>query len=733
MTAKRRVGLVGAGSIAQHHVLALRGLPGVELRGVVDLDAERARTFAEKMGTRAYPTLEAMHADGLDVVHVLTPPDSHAAVALAALELGCHVLVEKPLATSVEECRRIQTLAEKKGLMASVDHALLFDPHVVRALEYVRSGKLGQVVSVDFLRGSGYPPYRGGPLPPQYRSAGYPFRDLGVHALYLLQAFLGPIEEVTARWESRGGDPNLPFDEWRALVRCQRGMGQMQLSWNVKPMQSQVIVQGTRGVLRTDLFLMFQAVRRALPVPKAVERVLNALTDSTQPLVDVPVGVLKFATGRVKAFQGLHGLVSAFYQALDGQRPLPVTIEDGTTVVRWAEEVARAAEADHAARVAALPCAASADVLLTGAAGALGEPVLRRLADGRRKVRILVRRLPAALPPGVDVVLGDLGDPEAVERAVRGVAAVVHVGAATRGGWEEHERGTIVGTRNVVEACLRHGVQKLVHVSSMSVNDWAGADGKVLTESSPFEPRAEERGPYTRAKMEAEKLVQAAVEKQGLRAVILRPGQIFGGRLPLLGAAVARRAGGRWLVLGDGELKIPLVYLDDVVDAVVQALDGALVRGEVVQLVDSDVRTQNQLLAAAFPEGVKVLRVPRAVVFGLGRLSEPALGLLGRRSPVSAYRLRSALSRMSFASEGAKLLGWSPRVGLAEGIRRSLGKAASVGSGAPGASEAGTGAAGGRAPVAGPRPGAEGTHQAGNLGQIAAAEPPGDRAPDRRP
>jgi predicted dehydrogenase/nucleoside-diphosphate-sugar epimerase len=673
MRSKHRAALVGAGSIAPHHVAALRSLPQVEIVGVTDVQPERAQALARQSGVRAYPSLEALREAGADVIHVLTPPDSHAEVAIAALELGCHVLVEKPLATSVEDCRRVQAVAEDKGLVASVNHSLLYDPQVMRGLALVRSGRLGTVVAVDILRGSAYPPYRGGPLPPQYRSAGYPFRDLGVHALYLFQAFLGPMEGVSAMWASIGGDPNLAYDEWRAMVRCQGGLGQFQLSWNVKPMQSQIIVQGTRGVLRLDLFLMFQALRRSMPLPKPAERVANALTDSLRPLVDVPVGIVKFATGAVKPYQGLRNLVGAFYQALDGTGPLPVTIADATTVVRWVEEVAGAADIDHAARVAALPRAEEADVLVTGASGGLGGEVVRRLAPGRR-VRVFVRRVPAEVPAGVDVALGDLGDPEAVDRAVRGVRAVVHAGAAMKGGWSEHECATVVGTRDVVESCRRHGVKKLVHVSSMSVYDWAGRDGGVLSESTPWEPRPEDRGHYTRAKLEAEKVVARGVAEQGLPAVVLRPGQIFGGKIPLVTPAVARRAGDRWVVLGDGGLRLPLVYVDDVVDAIVAALDGPLAGGEVVQLVDPHVLTQNEVLAAALPGGARIVHVPREALFAVGRLSDVLLGLLGRKS---AYRLRSALARVGFASERAReLLGWEPRVGVREGIRRAVQDAA---------------------------------------------------------
>jgi nucleoside-diphosphate-sugar epimerase len=205
----------------------------------------------------------------------------------------------------------------------------------------------------------------------------------------------------------------------------------------------------------------------------------------------------------------------------------------------------------------------------------------------------------------------------------------------------------------------------------MSVIDWAGAPaGTAVDEETPLEPRAEERGAYTRAKLEAEKLV-AAEAARGLPAVIIRPGQIFGGRIPLMTAAVARRAGGRHLVLGDGEMILPLVYIDDVVDALLLAGKSKLRGGEVIQLVDPEPWTQNQVLAEVAGPSARVVRVPRPVVMGIGRASEVVLGLLKRKSPVAPYRLASALAQRKFESHRAEqLLGWKPRVGVREGIKR---------------------------------------------------------------
>ena len=82
-----------------------------------------------------------------------------------------------------------------------------------------------------------------------------------------------------------------------------------------------------------------------------------------------------------------------------------------------------------------------------------------------------------------------------------------------KGGWPEHLGATVVGTQNVIDACRRHDVRQLVHISSMSVVDWAGAaGGGPVDETTPLEPRPEERGAYTRAKLEAERLVSAAAQ-----------------------------------------------------------------------------------------------------------------------------------------------------------------------------------------------------------------------------
>ena len=189
-----------------------------------DVDSAKAAAMAKQHHTVSFASMANMGEAGTDVIHVLTPPHVHAAVALSA---GNGLPCTGGKAAGCRGGRLQQNPAQgptRKGCrFALTIHFCLTRKSAGAAV--VKSGKLGTVRSVDFLRSSQYPPYEGGVLPPQFRTAGYPFRDLGVHSLYLFEAFLGPIENVDASWASLGGEPNLAFDEWRARVRAAMDWG----------------------------------------------------------------------------------------------------------------------------------------------------------------------------------------------------------------------------------------------------------------------------------------------------------------------------------------------------------------------------------------------------------------------------------------------------------------------------------------------------------------------------
>jgi nucleoside-diphosphate-sugar epimerase/predicted dehydrogenase len=604
--------------------------------------------------------------------------------------MGCHVFVEKPMAETTEDCDRMIAAAKVAGRILSVNHSARMDPIVLKALDLVRNGACGDVLGVDFFRGSDYPPYAGGPVPAPYRVGAYPFQDLGVHGLYLLEAFLGRILNLDVRYSSSGRDPNLLFDEWRALAACEKGTGQMYLSWSARPMRNELVIQGTRGVIHVDCFLQTCVVRKKLPAPRFIGLVAGAITEAASTLVNVPWNVLLFSLGKLQPSPGIHASVRAFYETLSAGAPPPVSAHEGRRIVAWMQQVSREANAEKERKLGAGVPVPPARILVTGATGFLGRVLLQRLRQRGEPVRVLVRRPLESLAqdPLIHQVSGDLGDPEAVDRAVRGVEVVYHLGAAMRGGKADFERGTVWGTRNIVAACLRHSVKKLVYVSSLTVLDHAGHRvGERVTESSPLEPRAEARGFYTQSKLEAERIVLDAVHTQDLPAVILRPGQIFGAGAEKVPPSGTIALAGRWVVIGSGKLPLPLVYVEDVVDALLLAEQRNDLSGSVFHLVDPAVVTQNEYLELcrkAAGNSLRIWRVPRWLLLGASLGVEALCGLLRRGAPFSRYRLRSARPLDPCDSSAAKeKLGWTLRTGVRPGLKAVFDPDRAETSGAP--------------------------------------------------
>ena len=677
MKAAHRVGILGAGYVSEFHVAALRRVRNAEIVGVADLDLSRASALAKRLKLpAAYDSLQGLIEAGANVVHILTPPSAHADAAIRALEGGCHVLVEKPLGTSVADCQRIEAAAAAAKRSVCVNHSNLRDPFVDKAIKIAESGAIGDVIGADYFRSSNYPPYRGGRLPPQYREGGYPFRDMGVHGLYIIQRVLGRIEDVSAIFCSKGGDPNLLYDEWSAQVRCKDGIGRMRLSWNVQPLCNQLVIEGTKGTVRADMFAMYVTKRKQYRLPSSAGRLVNSMREALDIGVQVPLNVVRAATGRLRRFHGLQELVVEFYRVLTKGEPMPVTVGDATPIVEWTERIAKVADAskDAVARKYSRPL--TARILVTGALGFIGKRLVERLVQQGQAVRILARREPPSefqTNSLVQVVLGDLGDPDAVERAVKGVDVVYHVGAAMRGAAHEFERSTVVGTQNVVDSALRHNVQKFVYVSSLSVlHQVAAKPSDLIGEDWPLEPWPERRGAYSKSKLQAEQIVSEAVAKRNLPAVIFRPGQVIGPDAEVLTPAVGVRVKRSLIVFGNGKVQLPLVHVDDVVDALVDSVGRPVFDGSIFHLVDSATVTQNDLAhrtAQSARNRLSVRHLPCWILYTMAFGVQFGMALLGRSSPLSHYRLKSALSDLRFDCRAAKeRLGWLPRVGVQVGL-----------------------------------------------------------------
>ncbi|MCX7590193.1 MAG: Gfo/Idh/MocA family oxidoreductase [Kiritimatiellae bacterium] len=149
-----RVGVVGVGSLGQHHARIYSTLPAAELVGVYDIDQRRAGEVARACSARAFPTLEEL-AGAVEAVSVAVPAHKHFEVFMQLAQFGIHILMEKPIAACAEEAEKMVHIAQDRGLILQVGHVERFNP-VMKFLET----HLAQPRFIEAIRLSPYPPPR---------------------------------------------------------------------------------------------------------------------------------------------------------------------------------------------------------------------------------------------------------------------------------------------------------------------------------------------------------------------------------------------------------------------------------------------------------------------------------------------------------------------------------------------------------------------------------------------
>jgi len=219
-----RLGIVGLGRFAKLHLECYRHMPQVRIAAVCDLQAETAEAVAREWSCKGYSDWrEMLAAEALDAAVVLTPEFAHVEPVTAALEAGCHVFVEKPLATASAEAARLVELAERRGRLLIVGHVCRFDPRYIRIKDGVDRGAFGKLRSIYARRNNGKEFFS------VYRRAN-PVFILGIHDLDLMHWFTGSaVEEVYAQAPpNAGGDRDLVY----AMLRFADGtVGVIENNW----------------------------------------------------------------------------------------------------------------------------------------------------------------------------------------------------------------------------------------------------------------------------------------------------------------------------------------------------------------------------------------------------------------------------------------------------------------------------------------------------------------------
>jgi NAD dependent epimerase/dehydratase len=304
--------------------------------------------------------------------------------------------------------------------------------------------------------------------------------------------------------------------------------------------------------------------------------------------------------------------------------------------------------------------------LVTGAGGFIGGHLVERLVAYGARVRAFCRYnsrddrgtlgwLDEAVQREIDVVMGDLRDIESVSGAVAGVETVIHLGAQIAIPYSyvnarDYFETNVIGTLNVAQAALQHGVERLVHTSTSEV--YGTAQTVPITEEHPLEAQS----PYAASKIGADKLVESFHRSHGLRAVVLRPFNTYGPRQSaraVIPTIITQALAGPTLRLGALDPRRDLTFVEDTAAGFIAAALADDAIGSTIQLGTGD--------------SVSVGEIVDLVGELLGRDLQVETDPTRIRPPLSEVQLL-----LSDPARARRVTGWSPQVPLREGLARTI-------------------------------------------------------------
>ena len=283
--------------------------------------------------------------------------------------------------------------------------------------------------------------------------------------------------------------------------------------------------------------------------------------------------------------------------------------------------------------------------LVTGATGFLGRYLVQRLLQEGEEMWVLARASQTAAylqSLGARLITGDVRRWSSLRQAVQGMDAIFHCAGKVEptGGWVDFLEVNVLGTERVIQAAVEHGVPRIIHLSSIGIYG-PQPTGMIISEDDGYDPNPGTRGFYTRSKIEADRMAMWYAHERAAPVTVIRPATLYGsgGKEGLVRAGV--RLGRVNLAFGDGSNRLPLVYVDNVVDALVLAARSDTRYGRAYNVVDDDEVTQRvyaEHMGQALGVWQSTYYLPLSTVRLLAIGADLArVALRGRRSPQGLF------------------------------------------------------------------------------------------------
>ncbi|MHA1409583.1 MAG: Gfo/Idh/MocA family protein [Candidatus Odinarchaeia archaeon] len=334
--------MVGCGFVAKkRHIPAfLRLKKNVDLCAVCDLNEEVAGAVAKEFRIpHVYSDVsEMLSKEGLDVVDVCTPPQVHAPIAVEAMESGCHVLLEKPMALKVSDCDDMIRASEKHGSKISVVHNQLFYPPFMKARELVHRDAIGKLTGMSVLSLTHRKEFM--PLKDHWihRLPGGTVGETGPHSIYMSLAFLKNVKDVSVYASKSLEYPWVLYDDYRIELVGENMTSSIIISHANDYTASKVELFGTEASIKMDLqsMLLIKYTRENLTPMSVALSSLNTAGQMTK-------GILKNALRMMinRPMLGHDIMIEKFVASILKDQQVPVPPEEGRETVKLMEMIVK--------------------------------------------------------------------------------------------------------------------------------------------------------------------------------------------------------------------------------------------------------------------------------------------------------------------------------------------------------------------------------------------------------
>ena len=337
-----RTAIVGCGLIGTWlHIPSLLKIRDAKIVAICDENEDTVKGAARRFDISRYYTnfSEMLKKEDLDMVDICTPPQTHRALSIQAMETGCHILVEKPMALNLREFDEMDSSARKNNVKLCQVHNKLFEPVMIKVRSMVSKCSIGDLAGINIQVLHSRATANLMLMNREHWCNSLPagiFTQTLPHPIYLAAAFLGKLEPVGIHCEKSSNYDWVVADEIMVFLKGEKGMGIISYSCNSAQSKTIIDIHGTKKHLRVDL-LNSAITEYGGGKGTRSSRALENLSQSFSILADTIFTTLSVGTG--KFHTGHYNLIRGFVESIQNDTEPPVKLQEARDVIDVLEKI----------------------------------------------------------------------------------------------------------------------------------------------------------------------------------------------------------------------------------------------------------------------------------------------------------------------------------------------------------------------------------------------------------